>query len=163
VHCILGRPCRRLRGSFGGRLLAAKVGRAVRGLRGRAERRRWGRPVHGEERVSRRGRYLASHGGLNEKGIFGRAAEWVDASGTIDGRRVGAAVIDLAGNPRPPFFHARDYGIVLGNAFGGKDYGVKNPPPPITLEPGKSLRLRYAILLQGDVPDERPAIDIHSL
>ena len=106
---------------------------------------------------ARGGRYLASHGGLNEKGIFGRAAEWVDASGTIDGRRVGAAVIDLAGNPRPPFFHARDYGIVLANAFGRKDYGVKNPPPPITLEPGKSLRLRYAILLHGDVPDERLA------
>ena len=104
---------------------------------------------------ARGGRYLASHGGLNEKGIFGRAAKWVDASGTIDGRRVGAAVIDLAGNPREPFFHARDYGLVLANAFGRKPYGVKNPPPPITLEPGKSLRLRYAILLHGDVPDEQ--------
>jgi hypothetical protein len=104
---------------------------------------------------ARGGRSLASHGGLNEKGIFGRGAEWVDASGTIDGRRVGAAVIDLADNPRPPFFHARDYGLVLANAFGRKAYGVKNPPPPVTLEPGKSLRLRYAILLHGDVPDER--------
>lgn len=104
---------------------------------------------------ARGGRYLASHGGLNEKGIFGRAAKWVDASGTIDGRRVGAAVIDLAGNPREPFFHARDYGLVLANAFGRKAYGAKNPPPPITLEPGKSLRLRYAILLHGDVPDEQ--------
>lgn len=103
------------------------------------------------------GRYLASHGGANEKGIFGRAAAWVDASGTINGRCVGATVIDLTGNPREPFFHARDYGLVLANAFGRKAYGEKNPPPPITLEPGKSLRLRYAILLHGDVPDERLA------
>ena len=106
---------------------------------------------------ARGGRYLASHGGTNEKGIFGRAAAWVDASGTIDGRRVGAVVIDLAGNPREPFFHARNYGLMLANAFGRKAYGVKDPPPPVTLEPGKSLRLRYAILLHGDVPDERLA------
>jgi hypothetical protein len=104
---------------------------------------------------ARGGRYMASHGGTNEKGIFGRGAAWVDASGTIDSRRVGAAVIDLAGNPREPFFHARDYGLVLANAFGRKAYGAKDPPPPITLEPGKSLRLRYAILLHGDVPDDR--------
>jgi hypothetical protein len=104
---------------------------------------------------ARGGRYLASHGGTNEKGIFGRGAAWVDASGTIDSRRVGATVIDLAGNPREPFFHARDYGIVLANAFGRMAYGAKDPPPPITLEPGKSLRLTYAILLHGDVPDDR--------
>jgi hypothetical protein len=106
---------------------------------------------------ARGGRYLASHGGTNEKGIFGRAAAWVDAAGTIDGRRVGAAVIDLAGNPREPFFHARNYGLMLANAFGRKAYGAKDPPPPVTLEPGKSLRLRYAILLHGDMPDERLA------
>ena len=106
---------------------------------------------------ARGGRYVASHGGVNEKGIFGRAAAWVDASGTIDGRRVGAAVIDLASNPREPFFHARDYGLVLANAFGRQAYGAKDPPPPITVEPGKSLRLEYAILLHGDVPDDRLA------
>lgn len=106
---------------------------------------------------ARGGRYLASHGGRDEKGVFGRGAAWVDASGTIDGRRVGATVIDLEGNPREPFFHARDYGLVLANAFGRKAYGVQDPPPPITLEPGKSLRLEYAILLHSDVPDERLA------
>lgn len=106
---------------------------------------------------ARGGRYLASHGGVNEKGIFGRAAPWVDACGAIDGRRVGATVIDLTGNPREPFFHARDYGLVLANAFGRNAYGVKDPAPPITLEPGNSLRLRSAVLLHGDVPDERLA------
>lgn len=106
---------------------------------------------------ARGGRYLASTGGVNEKGIFGRAAEWVDASGTIDGRRVGAAVIDLAGNPREPFFHARDYGLVLANAFGRKAYVAKDPPPAITLKPGSALRLQYAILLHSDVPGEQLA------
>jgi hypothetical protein len=103
---------------------------------------------------ARGGRYLASHGGMNEQGVFGRAAEWVDAAGTIDGWPVGVTVIDLAGNPREPFFHARDYGVVLANAFGRKAYAAKDPPPPITLRPGASLRLAYAVLLHGDVPDD---------
>jgi hypothetical protein len=105
-------------------------------------------PAHG-------GRYLASHGGVNEPGVFGRSAAWVDATGMVAGRRVGLTVIDLAGTPREPFFHARDYGLVLANAFGRKAYAAKDPPPPITLEPGRSLRLAYAVLLHGDVPDDR--------
>jgi hypothetical protein len=106
---------------------------------------------------ARGGRYLASHGGMNEKGVFGREAAWVDASGTIDGQRVGATVLDVTGNPREPFFHARDYGLVLANAFGRKAYGAIDSPPPVTLEPGESLRLTYALLLHGDVPDDRLA------
>jgi len=104
---------------------------------------------------ARGGRYLASHGGVNENGIFGRAAAWVDATGLVDGRRVGVAVIDLEGNPREPFFHARDYGLVLANAFGRQAYAAKSPPPPLTLRPGESLRLAYAALVHGDVPDDR--------
>jgi len=103
------------------------------------------------------GTYLASHGGVNEKGVFGRAAAWVDASGTIDGQPVGVTVIDLPGNPREPFFHARDYGFVLANAFGRGAYGVKDPPGPVSLEPGQTLRLRYAVLLHGPLPPERLA------
>ena len=101
------------------------------------------------------GAYLASHGGRDEKGIFGRPAAWVDASGTVDGRPVGVTVVDLPGNPREPFFHARDYGLVLANAFGRKAYGAKNPPRPLRLEPGETLRLRYALLLHGPLPPER--------
>jgi hypothetical protein len=70
---------------------------------------------------------------------------------------VGATVLDVTGNPRQPFFHARDYGLVLANAFGRKAYGAIDSPPPVTLEPGESLRLTYALLLHGDVPDDRLA------
>lgn len=103
------------------------------------------------------GTYRASHGGENEKGIFGRPAAWVDASGTIDGREVGVTVIDLPGNPRESFFHARDYGLVLANAFGRKAYGVKKPRRPLRLELGETLRLRYAVVLHGGLTPERLA------
>jgi len=103
------------------------------------------------------GTYLASHGGRDEAGVFGRAAEWVDASGTVDGREVGVTVIDLPGNPRKPFFHARDYGLVLANPFGRKAYGVKKPRRPLGIDPGETFRLRYVILLHGPLPQERLA------
>jgi hypothetical protein len=103
------------------------------------------------------GGYLASHGGRNEAGAFGRPATWIDASGTIDDQVVGVTVIDLPGNPREPFFHARDYGLVLANAFGRRAYGMKRPPAPLGLEVGETLRLRYAVLVHGPLSPEQLA------
>lgn len=107
------------------------------------------------------GRYLASHGGRNEQGVFGRQAAWCDASGTVAGQRCGVTVIDGPGNPRPPFFHARDSGWLLANPFGLATY-AKEPPAggaaesgAITLAPGEHLRLACRFLLHGDVPDEQ--------
>jgi hypothetical protein len=104
---------------------------------------------------ARGGRYLANHGGRNEAGVFGRGAAWVDASGTIDGRDVGVTIVDLPGNPRKPFFHARDYGVVLANPFGRKAYGRSGKAGPLTVQPGESLRLRYAVVVHCDVPEEQ--------
>jgi hypothetical protein len=102
------------------------------------------------------GRYLASHGGLDERGVFGRQAEWCDASGTIDGRRCGVTVVDGDGTPRPPFFHARDSGWLLANPFGVHTYS-KGPSGAITLPPQGRLRLGMRYLLHGDVADGRLA------
>jgi len=100
------------------------------------------------------GRYLASHGGENEKEVFGRQAAWCDASGTVDGKRCGVTVIDGPGNPRQPFFHARDSGWLLVNHFGTKTY-AQGEPGSITLAPGGRLRLSYRLVLHGDVPDDQ--------
>jgi hypothetical protein len=103
------------------------------------------------------GGYLASHGGRDEAGAFGLPAEWVDATGTIDGQAVGVTIVDMPGNPRKPFFHARNYGLVLANPFGRKAYGVKKPPRPLALEPGETLQLHYVVLLHTAVPPEQLA------
>jgi hypothetical protein len=100
------------------------------------------------------GRYLASHGGRDEKGVFGRQADWCDASGTVDGARCGVTVIDGTGNPRKPFFHARDSGWLLANHFGTKTY-AQGESGAITLAPGEPLRLAVRFVLHGDVPDDR--------
>jgi hypothetical protein len=102
------------------------------------------------------GRYLASHGGRNEKEVFGRQAEWCDASGTVAGQRCGVTLIDGPRNPRRPFFHARDSGWLLANHFGTKTY-AKQESGAITLPPGGTLRLAVRFVLHDDVPDDELA------
>lgn len=104
------------------------------------------------------GRYLASHGGRNEQGVFGKPAAWCDASGEVDGRTCGVTVVDGPGNPRLPFFHARDSGWLLVNHFGRKTYG-QGDDGGIPLLPGGSLGLSYRLLLHDDLQDDQlPAL-----
>jgi len=102
------------------------------------------------------GRYLASHGGRDEKGVFGRQADWCDASGTVAGQRCGVLLIDGSGNPRRPFFHARDSGWLLANHFGTTTY-AKEASGAITLPPGQTLRLVMRFVLHDDLPDDELA------
>lgn len=99
------------------------------------------------------GRYLASHGGRDEKGIFGLPADWCDASGLVDGSSVGVLLVDRGGPRRPAILHARDYGWLLANPFGRKAYG-RSESGAVTLVPGESLDLHYGVVAHGDVPDD---------
>lgn len=102
------------------------------------------------------GRSLASHGGRNEEGVFGRQAGWCDATGTVDGRACGVMLIDGVGNPRQPFFHARDSGWLLMNHFGPKTYSGGDSGA-IVLEPGGVLQLAAVIVLHDELTDEQVA------
>ena len=69
--------------------------------------------------VLRGGRLENSWGGINEREVWGRRAEWCDYSGPLDGRVYGIAVFDHPSNPRfPTYWHARDYGLMTANVFG---------------------------------------------
>ena len=99
------------------------------------------------------GRYLASHGGRNEKGVFGLHADWCDASGTVDGAVVGVLLVDRGGSRRPALLHARDYGWLLANPFGSRAYGRKESGA-VTVAPGDALELHYGLVAHGNVPDD---------
>lgn len=99
------------------------------------------------------GRYLASHGGRNEKEVFGRHADWCDASGTVDGSAVGVMLVDRGGSQRRALWHSRDYGWLLANPFGRRAYG-KTESGAVTVAPGESVDLHYALVAHGSVPDE---------
>lgn len=99
------------------------------------------------------GRYLAAHGGRNEAGVFGTQADWCDAAGEIAGGTVGVMLVDRGAAPRRAFFHARDYGWLLANPFGRRSYG-KGDSAAVTLRPGGTLDLHYAIVVHAAVPDD---------
>jgi len=69
--------------------------------------------------VTSGGRLENSWGGVNEREVWGRRAEWCDYSGPLGNRVYGIVVFDNPSNPRfPTYWHARDYGLMTANMFG---------------------------------------------
>ena len=62
----------------------------------------------------RTGRLANSRGGIGEKNVWGKQAEWVDYAGTIGSEPVGIVMMDHPGNPRhPTYWHSRGYGAAF--------------------------------------------------
>ncbi|NLF99346.1 MAG: hypothetical protein GX565_04265 [Lentisphaerae bacterium] len=91
------------------------------------------------------GRILNSGGDLNEKGVFRKHARWVDYSGPVTRDESGGiTLMDHPQNPNhPAIFHVRDNGW-LGVTL--------TPDATRVIEPGKPLRLRYALWVHNGVP-----------
>ena len=99
------------------------------------------------------GTMVSSTGVQNMKNIWGKPFPWVDYSGTVEGEKVGVAILDHPSNPKhPTHWHARDYGLFAANIFGEHDfYNDKSRNGSLTLEPGKSVRFRYRVVIHpGD-------------
>ncbi len=89
-----------------------------------------------------------SEGNVNEQGpngVFRKRARWVDYSGPIaPGSAEGITLCDHPSNPNhPSYFHVRNDGWMGASLTLDK---------PMTIEPGKPLRLRYGLLVHAGVP-----------
>jgi hypothetical protein len=91
------------------------------------------------------GRILNSNGQVNEKQVFRKPARWVDYSGPVTNQvRGGITLLDHPANPdHPTPFHVRDDGWM------GASLTLNRP---LTIEPGKPLRLRYGLWVHSGVP-----------
>jgi hypothetical protein len=94
---------------------------------------------------------------INEAQVWGKASDWCDYSGTIDGKHVGMTIMCHPDNFRPSWFHARDRGLLEANPFGEQAF-TDGGPSKVVVKPGKSLRLRYGILVHA--ADSADAIDL---
>jgi hypothetical protein len=112
------------------------------------------RPVLQEDRGS--AHITNAEGLVGEKSLWGKPSPWCDYSGVIGTEKVGVAILDHPENPRHPVrWHARGYGLFAANPFGLSVFtNDKAQNGAVTIEPGKSLRYRYRVIIhEGDVKD----------
>ncbi len=113
--------------------------------------------------VKNGGKITNSKGLVDEKQVWGKQAAWCDYSGTLDGEAAGVLLVPDPKNFRPAWFHARDYGFVAANPFGRQAF-TGSEPSKVTVRPGDSLRLRFALLIHSGPTDleadYRQAVDL---
>lgn len=101
--------------------------------------------------VSRKmgGRILDSEGRENEKGVWGKQADWCDYSGTIDRRHVGVTLMADPANFGRSWFHARDYGLMVANPFGRNAF-TRGEKSRVVVKKGEVIALRFGVLVHGE-------------
>jgi len=110
------------------------------------------RPVLQEDKGT--GHISNADGLETEKQVWGKPSNWCDYSGVVNGEKVGIAMLDNPANPSHPVrWHVRAYGLFAANPFGLSVFtNDKSQDGTINLEPGKSLRFRYRVIVHpGDV------------
>ena len=93
---------------------------------------------------------------VGEKALWGKPSNWCDYSGEIAGEKVGVTILDHPDNPRHPVrWHARGYGLFAANPWGLSVFtNDKTQNGAMTLDPGKSLRYRYRVIIHpGDAKE----------
>jgi len=114
------------------------------------------RPLLQEDKDKDHPHLVNADGLAGEKALWGKPSNWCDYSGEINGEKVGVAILDHPENPPHPVrWHARAYGLFAANPFGLSVFtNDKSQNGAVTLEPGKSLRYQYRIIIhEGDVRD----------
>lgn len=101
--------------------------------------------------------HILSATGLKDNQVWGTRADWVDYSGTVNGKTIGFLFMDAPDSyGHPTYWHARDYGLFAANPF-GRHFFVKGAPKGAgdhTVTPGGVLHLHYRILVHPGAPRE---------
>ncbi|HEY3835624.1 MAG TPA: PmoA family protein [Bryobacteraceae bacterium] len=118
------------------------------------------RPVLDEQGGT--GTITNADGLVGEKELWGKPSNWCDYSGKIGEEKVGVAIFDHPSNPSHPVrWHARGYGLFAANPFGLAVFtGDKSQNGAITVEPGKSIRFRYRVVVH---PGDVKTLDLNAL
>jgi hypothetical protein len=99
--------------------------------------------------VKNGGAITNSDGHKDEKGVWGKQADWCQ----YGGKEAGVFLMPDPGNCRRSWFHARDYGLLVANPFGRHAF-TKGEKSRVTVGQGGTFRLRFGVFVHGD--DVRP-------
>jgi len=106
--------------------------------------------------VTRTGRFVNSHGAVNEKECWGKRAMWCDYYGQVNGQTVGIAVFDHPANFRyPTWWHIRNYGLMTANCLGLSDFtGDKRFSGTYILPAFQEMKLNYRIFIHSGTTEQ---------
>jgi len=100
-----------------------------------------------EERYG--GQILNADGLKGEKGpnnAYGKASDWCDYSGMMDGTFIGMTVMPDPKNFRRSWYHVRDYGLIAANLFGSKKVaGLERND--VVVKKGEKFHLGFGIAI----------------
>lgn len=99
---------------------------------------------------------IINNEGAKGADVWGKRATWVDMTGQVEGKTIGFTIFDHPSNLRHPTrWHARDYGLFAVNPFceGEMDKSKPKDSGNYTIAAGKSLTLRYRVLIHQGEPD----------
>ncbi|MGA3185498.1 MAG: PmoA family protein [Bryobacteraceae bacterium] len=100
------------------------------------------------------GSIVNSEGARGMDQTWGKPASWIDYSGDLNGEKLGVVLLEHPDSfHHPSRWHVRDYGLLAINPFGSNAFDKQAPLAKLVLPAGKSIRLRYRIVIH-------PAMDV---
>lgn len=93
--------------------------------------------------------HILNSEGVKDADAWGKRAKWVDYTGVVGGKTVGVTMFDSHNNyGYPTYWHARDYGLLAANPFGGKDFtGDEKNSKPFSLAYDNTADFTYVTLI----------------
>jgi hypothetical protein len=98
------------------------------------------------------GSFVNSEGKIDEAGVWGKPASWVDYHGPVDGETVGIAILNHPNSYLyPTYWHTRNYGLFAANPFARHAFDPAAPAAKYTLKTGDTINFRFRVILhKGD-------------
>ena len=101
------------------------------------------------------GKITNAEGQETEAVVWGKASNWMDYSGMVDGEKLGITILDHPANSRRARWHVRGYGLFAANPFGRKTFSkTETEDGTVELAKGDKLHFRYLVVIHaGEAKD----------
>lgn len=105
--------------------------------------------------VEHGGVILNSNGEKNEAGVWGKTAAWCAYQGTHNNAVAGVCLMPNPDTFRASWFHARDYGLLVANAFGQNAF-TNGEKSRVVVKPGAPFPLRFGVWIYTGADGQLP-------
>ena len=94
------------------------------------------------------------NGQIGAKETWGKTAMWCDYSGEIDNKWAGITILSNTKTPRVPWWHNRNYGLMVANQF-GRDAMKQGNKSKLIIKAEEKLQLSFTIIIHENQKTNR--------